>query len=731
VAAFAGDVPTLLAMRAVSHLWLGAVRHRAVAAHAVSVEVPTLPIFMSTLAFSSPRVRCDLPLADFSSDAPQSQRMFFVAMAMLCEVDAPSMEEQESEDVAVAAAADADLVLDLCVEKDHDSELCTCRSIKNLWTLRRGTAGARRLRGVLRWQIETCTKASTSPSGLSHGSSPAQLPPRLRVLGFCEESNVSLAEIVEPVTLRHLKHLEIHRVLDYSVLPQFVALSTLRVHDGGGVDAAVLADVLAISSLRRLEIQGVRFDTWTTAVRRLALAERVSPLTLLWVWDAFGDEPSADEFPRHTLLPPSTFVTLRHVAILSTRDNVPSTRVAQPQLEGFGSDFGDSDCTALGATLGGSLQHFQCTHYRRSTANVAGESLGAYCNALRSLGTIDCQGLADAFLRRCSDDGAKPVGLRFLDAAFDRLSPDALNTMLPEARVIELVAPTLSRTTPTLFRSLFSLRRLVIDDVTCAGALPDSFWGSLADARPLEELTVRSGPELPPLTDVAVPPHALKSLWRVTITMCPRMLADEGTWRFLWRLPALRDVATDFTPDAADAAVAALRACVAAGHVSGIAVASMTINDGGHLTENPFPSGQFNQLLAATTSLRELRLFRCLGVPASCLDAIAGPELLHTLQFDESAAETSTITRHATRFRSLRVIIFPGGPHVDAAEELASLSRACPLLRTARFASATSALRVEVRVGTDRVSWTRAQSSTSVWNRETALCVRTASLLTE
>ena len=36
VAAFAGDVPTLLAMRLVSHLWLGAVRRRAADAHNVT-----------------------------------------------------------------------------------------------------------------------------------------------------------------------------------------------------------------------------------------------------------------------------------------------------------------------------------------------------------------------------------------------------------------------------------------------------------------------------------------------------------------------------------------------------------------------------------------------------------------------------------------------------------------------------------------------------------------------
>ena len=48
-----------------------------------------------------------------AAGTPQSQRMFFVAMAMLCEVDAPSVVEQMSDDLAIAAAADADLVLNL------------------------------------------------------------------------------------------------------------------------------------------------------------------------------------------------------------------------------------------------------------------------------------------------------------------------------------------------------------------------------------------------------------------------------------------------------------------------------------------------------------------------------------------------------------------------------------------------------------------------------------------
>uniref|UniRef100_A0A7S1MI19 Uncharacterized protein n=1 Tax=Neobodo designis TaxID=312471 RepID=A0A7S1MI19_NEODS len=214
-------------------------------------------------------------------------------------------------------------------------------------------------------------------------------------------------------------------------------------------------------------------------------------------------------------------------------------------------------------------------------------------------------------------------------------------------------------------------------------------------------------PHLPPLADDVVPPESLPSLRRVVMKDCGRMLHGEGTWRFLWRLPELSDLAVDCDTNVEPFAVAALRACASDGAaIATVRLSSLELGKcyrrapGSAARAGDGPTA--TQVLAATSGLRVLCLRDCRAFDVSALAAIGRAELLHELAFGDTVRpHDPSLPQILSRFQNLRTLAFALNSSVlevrDHRAVLQSLTSACPALRSVAFDTSTAELWANVR----------------------------------
>jgi len=239
-----------------------------------------------------------------------------------------------------------------------------------------------------------------------------------------------------------------------------------------------------------------------------------------------------------------------------------------------------------------------------------------------------------------------------------------------------------------------------------------------------------------------VPPSALRALRHVAVSKCRCILEDEGTWWWLWRLPALAELHVDLNEANGDAAVQMQALGPDGRRANRLRELTLAHCDDDAANNDPRrrPLGEHcAALLASSTELRTLRIDDARSVRGACLAALPRPGLLQALRFETGIpASPHDMIRHAAYFRNLREIAFPREEPADAAALLEQLTHVFPQLRTASFkASAvveslsyvnrrqSDILSVEVRVAEGTmVTWSRQTSSGTTWTRRTALAER-------
>jgi len=348
---------------------------------------------------------------------------------------------------------------------------------------------------------------------------------------------------------------------------------------------------------------------------------------------------------------------------------------------------------------------------------------------LETLEIEDCGHLPDLLLRACSESAAiqlRSIRLATSGEARLPLSEPALMALLPKVARLVLRTVGLSRRAHTLFRSLRSLRKLDLIDVQCDQNAPESMWSALAAASCLEELTVMDCPHFPPLTDTAVQPSVLVSLRRVYVHDCPRMLSSDAMWRLLWTVPTLRWIDADLDAVAAEAAVQALVSCRAQRKLDCLRVHDLVLMKPSRAADPP--SGEHcTTLLSAAPALRWFELHDTRGMNGACVAALPRPELLQSLDLGNGAAvELHTMVRYFSHCCGLRYVKLPENVATSIAPSvLEPLTLASPLLRTVAFGSIAGEGRsVQVVTPAGTVCWTRADTSSTVWARETELADR-------
>uniref|UniRef100_A0A7S1PWP7 Uncharacterized protein n=1 Tax=Neobodo designis TaxID=312471 RepID=A0A7S1PWP7_NEODS len=751
VAAFVGDISTLVAKRALLHVFLSAVRLRAATAHAATaLQPPSAPHFNSCeflvddgdfipldrefgdresrLEYDGARVACGVPLAAFSDDVPQSQRMFFVTMAMLCEVDAPSAEDQTSDDLAIAAASEADLVLQLCPAiVSHGVSCQQCSPTRDLWALRCNTAGARRVRGLLRAGHEG---AETIPCSVG------QLP-RLRMLDLAAVNRANFVDIFANAPLLECVAVPTIEVDAVDGLTPLKRLRSLRI---GNCQAAGLVKALtAIPSLRCLAVSIVHFQEWNDAMAQIASNDDgVSNVTTLSI-DVLQLGQSPADVPdalRTVEVPPRVFGALRHLRIGSSRSTTMRNTDHSPLVN-------VDQIAALNlVTFVGSVRDAKPRHIARMrnlvhVAAADGIDAGSDLVALGGIQSFVSGGQAtNGFL--CGGDARK---LRVLGGATNGMSPAAFNTPLPSLEHLNVVFHLPFAFAPawcTLFRDLRSLRSLTLlrfEYALEASSVPDTFWGSLRDATCLESIELHGFDDLPPFCDTVVPSRGFPRLHRVHTTgNCDRMLAAASTWRFFGGLRSLSDLSVPLCGRYADAAVEAL-AVGAEGELKALRSLKLT-------SPIPLPTeSQLGAFLQLCPRVEKLSIRMCGVASGEFLSSLRFPSRLQSLRVDlllnDGPAVAITFAAHAAGLHNLRRLRLSGFPGITHAADLASLlgplSRGCPLLRAVElpapglpFSDGTcqldplNNLRIADHGANFSASWRIRESGTGtiLWNRD-------------
>uniref|UniRef100_A0A7S1Q0X1 Uncharacterized protein n=1 Tax=Neobodo designis TaxID=312471 RepID=A0A7S1Q0X1_NEODS len=664
---------------------------------------------------------------------------------MLCEVDAPSAEEQESSDPAAAAAAEADLVLDLCFTSNMDA--ChACTPCHRLWALRCNGEGARRLRGhhAVAW--------SNVPSTLQYARRVRwfafDITPRKDDAHHFDLS--SAAPMLEGLFL-HRGPVPLPARVD-SAMPRFPCalakfrhLHTLHLQAGMITKAATLLEVLSHTSLRHLSIESVHLHHWSRAVCDLEAAGSHSAITALRVYVFVADDRDTSARPTLSVeLPSAVFPNLRHAHIGRTGNGTPLERVAEQlagcPLETFGGDFDSSSYEELE-----NMPNLQRLRTASDEGGMMDESAGVRLAKHKLVGLETREGscLASAYL--C---GGEAGGLRWLRGGVGEAprrcggpTRCAFDASLPCAEELSLKVVEWPDGMTTLFRDLGGLRHLKLasnaedaedDDVDgLMGEPPRTLWQSLSSAAKLEELEVRDLPDLPALNPELLLSTGLPVLQRVAIWNCPGVLEAPETWAFLAALPNLTDLDVDATASIMSIAASAVGTVRAAGDdtaPSGAKIRRLSLYghfDPGVLGDARDASDQnYAHFLSLCPELRELDISNWRGCDCTCLAALPRPELLHTLfvEVASNVPETDIAPRLGVCGHLRRLQVAFERRRSGAVEGIiVPLAEKCALLRTVHVKPPAThpSLALGAAGGTE---WTRRRASAGeVWIRSMAI----------
>ena len=638
VAAFVGDIDALLAMRGVSRGWLDAVLARAKIAHPTGVLLPP---------FGSRGLGCRADLRGFAPDAPQSQRMFFVAMAMLSDVAPMPMRSPRS-------AGDGEdrpgLVLELCCAEGGGAGDCpTCRPTEALWRARRHTSGARQVRGLLwdtafageRATLQFTTQLRMLVLDLAHVANPAE------ALSLV----VAFTPKLEGLSLRGAVS------LDFAWhLTAFAHLHSLSIRFGENVDAIparALAAIIKLPSLRRLYLSALEPDVWNVAIT-LAAKSALESLAVV---------ARLSETDQPVRVPYTAFPKLRHVTTSGGSRAV--AQVAWSQLET--STMVDLSADLVELESAANLRRLELFLGHASVAPGAVARL-AQLKRLEEI-ALEFAGASEFLCTSASLHNMTDVVI-----SHSPLTPSALARALPRVEYLKLRGvdvPPSDRL--TLFSGLTSLQSIVLDCVGGPG-VHGTLWESLNDARGLQRLDVQHCHDLPGLRGVGG--TRLHHLRDVTIVSCSRMLADRETWRFLAALTALVRLSVTLC----DANLEAATALFAPGSPVAAGLKELELRtrlDSAQEYPPPLSHETVAAVLATTRGLRSLKLDSA-AVIWSRLRVFEAP--LHTLVV--RGWLTSNDVDRVSSIRTLRYVEFDDAPQDEWHSIFEKLTRRCPHLRT-------------------------------------------------
>mmetsp|Transcript_26943 Transcript_26943/g.83390 ORF Transcript_26943/g.83390 Transcript_26943/m.83390 type:complete len:918 (-) Transcript_26943:299-3052(-) len=616
-------------------------------------------------------------------------------MAMLCEVDAPTQEEQESDDKAVADANAADLVLDIEQPKGVvPVSVATCSApIADLWRARRGTCGALRVRGL-------AIKARTAEA--IHEA--LRCTPQLRVLEVLAPKSASeelllradaLAVVVADAQL--LEHLSVSGATDDAlrvIAPTcgespFKYLQSLCLEACQLSTCQTLANIIVIPTLQRLKIDAVELDLWNDAVNT---AEKEDAAAMLHTLVLNRVRSIEGEWPVELMmLPSSVFANLTHFGLYA--GDVPIVGVpghlGLGKLETFVGCVDSEDFRELDHMR--NLRFLEVTH-------AWGFDMAAVAPRVAALPHLECG-------RATQEWSCDP--LDFFDAsaaAFPQAPPKAtipqlmvvasrgnwvdepltehvLSFQLPNVRLIDIGSlgfpePTPSNQDLCLFGGLASLRTLQLSDITGLEHFTRAL-ASLDSAPLLETLAIK---RCPGLQAISADPAKLPRLTTVRLGT-PELEQRLSTWQFLAQLKGLRELEFSATADVIRAAQQPfLENETAAGRLRRV-----TLPHRHYTPSTPSPSADDMQCVVKhLTRIRKLSLppfhgeaaHRWLSeLPAS---GKATLEELSVRGFDGGYVDA--IVAQPGEFTSLKVLEVPA-PTGDDEAMLTRLGTACPRLR--------------------------------------------------